>query len=118
MKKSKSPIERVLLQFALWIAGAAVYANLFWGELLGLNTLVFAIIAAGFASWQFPQWRQDRRMQLLAGAVLLSAIFVVWHSTFVAKLTHLLSFLLFIGLLNERPVRFVCFGALLGVANW
>ncbi|NBC07873.1 MAG: DUF4173 domain-containing protein [Bacteroidetes bacterium] len=117
MKKSKSPIEQVLLQFALWIAGAAGYANLFWGELLGLNTLVFAIIAAGFASWQFPQWRQDRRMQLLAGAVLLSAIFVVWHSTFVAKLTHLLSFLLFIGLLNERPLRFVCFGALLGVAK-
>ena len=34
-----------------------------------------------------------------------------------AKLTHLLSFLLFIGLLNERPLCFVCFGALLGVVK-
>ena len=93
------------------------YANLFWGEQLGLNTLVFAIMAMGFAAWQFPNWWRVRRVQLMAVAVLLSAIFVVWHSTFVAKLTHLLSFLLFIGLLNERPLRFVCFGALLGAVK-
>lgn len=117
MNQSTSSIEYVLLQFALWVLGAVGYANLFWGEMLGLNTLVFALFAIAYAAWRFPGRRRDWRVQLLASVIVLSAVFTVWHSTFVAKLTHLLSFLLFIGLLNERPLRFVCIGALLGVAQ-
>jgi hypothetical protein len=114
MNETTSSIERVLWQAALWVAGALVYANLFWQEYLGLNTLLFGLFALLYAFWQFPSLRYHRRFHLLAGSVLLSAIFVVWHATFVAKLTHLLAMLLFIGQLNERPLRFAAFGLLLG----
>ena len=110
-------MKRSLLNFALIILGSLLYTNLFWREQLGLNALLFSLFVLIVAGWRWQEALQRREVQLLMAGTLLSALLTVWHNSFLAKATHILSFLALIGYLQEEKVRFVTFAILLGLVN-
>ena len=108
-------MKKSLFNFVLIIFGSALYANLFWREQLGLNVLLFSMFAIGAAGWRWPEAINRREVQLLSGSVVASALLTVWHHSLLAKATHIISFLLLIGFLQQEKVRFVVFAFLLGL---
>lgn len=110
-------MKKSLFNFVLIIFGSALYANLFWREQLGLNVLLFSMFAIGAAGWRWPEAINRREVQLLSGSVVASALLTVWHHSLLAKATHIISFLLLIGFLQQEKVRFVVFAFLLGLVN-
>lgn len=112
-----SPLTKALLKFPLWIAGASLYVFLFYQQGFGLNVLAFTLVAAALAAWSFPHLIREAASQRLAGALILSALFLVWRHTGLAIGVYALCFLLFTGHLHARPLRFLCFAGLLGVSK-
>ncbi|MCB0564903.1 MAG: DUF4173 domain-containing protein [Phaeodactylibacter sp.] len=110
-------MKKSLLNFILIIIGSLLYTNLFWQEQLGLNTLIFSLFAIGSAWQRWPEALKRREVQLIMCGVLISALLTIWHNSVMAKTTHIISFLLLIGYLQQEKVRFVVFAFVLGLAN-
>ncbi|HMQ46431.1 MAG TPA: DUF4173 domain-containing protein [Saprospiraceae bacterium] len=107
-------MKKELLLTFISLIGALLYCWLFWSEGMGLNTLIFAAISLGLTWWQWPECRSQWLSKWIMAALLLSAIWVVWHHSFLARTTHLIFFTLMIGILQKEAIRFLVFGFILG----
>ncbi len=112
-----SPLTKAFSKFLLWIAGAGLYVWLFYQQGAGLNVLAFSLMSIAFAAWSFPHLLREAASRRLAGAVVLSALFVVWRHTGLSISVYALCFLLFTGHLHARPIRFLWFAGLLGLSK-
>jgi len=110
-------MTKELRKLIVSITVGAVYAILFAGSWLGINVLMFSIVIAGVAWWQFPLARGRREVALLMGSTIITAVFYTWHHSMLAIFAHRLSVILLIGFLQVEVVRFVWFGFLMGLAS-
>lgn len=73
------------------LIGTAVYSFLFYEQKFGLNFLLFTIVVLGLLVYDNKNRLKDKVWLLLAGASLISGVFVFWHGTFIAFLANFLS---------------------------
>ncbi len=106
-----------LIKSLLTLLGGALMVYLFLGEQMGLNTLIFAVFILVMAFWKDPDLIRQPNLWAVGGGTLLSALLVVWHNTALTKTVHILSFILLIGLVQQRTLRFLWYGFLLGVVS-
>lgn len=99
------------------LAGATAYAVLFMGGGFGLNALLFSVLVIAALRWTSPRLWTAPYFLLLVFSTLLSAVMVVWHHTGIARVVHVLSFLLLIGYTQQPTLRFVWYGALLAISS-
>jgi len=95
-----SPSRLSLLLGLTW-----VFQWLFWSEGLGLNLLLFGLLATlAMLSLHPDSWRSIS-VRLVAAGTLLSAGMVIWHHTGTALVVYFLSMLLLAGLIQAPHLR-------------
>ncbi|MEL6923782.1 MAG: DUF4173 domain-containing protein [Bacteroidota bacterium] len=90
----------------------------FWKEQMGLNVLLFTAFQLACLFFLFPEKRESRPALLLSVGTLLAAIMVVWHNSFISKLSFNFSFLALIGAFQARGIRFFFYMGLMGVLSF
>ncbi|MGK0366579.1 MAG: hypothetical protein ACI85O_003654 [Saprospiraceae bacterium] len=76
--------KHLILNLSVWL-GAIAFNALFWGEAMGLNTLLFTLLALIALFTLHPESRRSRSVLLLAGGLVTCAILVVWNNSLLAK---------------------------------
>ena len=89
------------------LVGALVFNVLFWKEKMGLNTFLFATFLVATLWFLNKDRFLERTVQLAAGGVLLSAIFVFWHNSLNAKFIHILTIPVLVGAVQIKTLRFL-----------
>ena len=99
------------------LVGAILLNALFWNETMGFNTFLFALFLVA-ALWFLNKDRfTERAVQVAAGGVLLSAIFVFWHNSLYVRRIHLLTIPILAGLVQVKQMRFLGSAFFLYIAN-
>ncbi|MEM9849749.1 MAG: DUF4173 domain-containing protein, partial [Bacteroidota bacterium] len=93
---------------------AFTYCTIFWKENMGLNTLIFASLMTGCLIARYDVKRHPY-FWLTAGGTILTAIMVVWHNSLVSKIIHCSSMVTMIGFAQQRSLRFMWYGFLMGL---
>ncbi len=101
----------------LTLLSGFTYVNLFLGEQMGLNSLLFTIALLSAILGFQPKLRTSPSALLAAGGVFLTALIVVWHNSAFAKVMHWISLLLLIGYAQRRELRFVVFAGMLAISS-
>ncbi len=104
-------LRRSLLLLVLGLA----YALLFHRAPLGLNVLLFDGLLIGLALRARPELSQYRGFSWSVAGLLFAGGSVVLVNGLASTVAHHLSFLLVLGYAQERELRFVWFGLLLGL---
>jgi hypothetical protein len=100
------------------IIGGLLMAFLFTGEGMGLNTLIFTLFFVGITFYQNPEIFVHRPTIVIGLGTLLASILVVWHHSSLAQTVYILSFILYIGAVQQRTLRFLGYGFLLGIGSF
>ncbi len=107
-------MQRKILSFWITLASIPLFHLFFWQEEMGLNTLWFAGLMIAALFYLYPQNMRHRSALLLAGGTLLTAIWVVVHHSTISMVVHVLSFATLVGMCQQRELRFLWYGFLLG----
>ena len=107
----------LILNLSVWL-GAIAFNALFWGEAMGLNTLLFTLLALTALFALHPESKRSRSVLLLAGGLVSCAILVVWNNSFFAKIMYWISFVVVAGMVQQRELKFLFFGILLAISNF
>ena len=85
---------------------------------MGLNTLLFTLLALTALFILHPESKRSRSVLLLAGGLLTCAILVLWNNSLLAKFMYWISFVCLAGMVQQRELKFLFFGILLAIANF
>jgi hypothetical protein len=110
MKKELKSSLAVLL-------GATLFNVLFWQEMLGINTLIFAVFLVIALVVLNQESFSKRTVQIATGGVLVSALAVVYYNSLFSKCIHILTMPILIGLVQVRSLRFIGLAFSLYLAN-
>lgn len=111
-------MTKKLITLLLSITGALLYTWLFWDYGKGVNLLIFSILSSAATWYLFPDTKDKKEVLFAMFATLFTAgIYTIQHSTF-SLIAHYVSFLLWIGLLQQETIRFIFFGFLLSVYSF
>jgi hypothetical protein len=108
-------MKRDTLFFLAVIAGAAMYAWLFWNESLGINALLAGVFILVVMSLLHPGIFKEGAARWSAVGLLFSAVMVVVNNSLIAKFLHIGSLALCIGVAQAPLLRFVWFSGLLAL---
>ncbi len=111
-------MRTVLFKNLITIAGGLLMAFLFTGEGMGLNTLIFTLLFVGLTFYQNPEIIGQKSTLFIALGTITASMFVVWHHSALAQTVYILSFILYIGAIQHRTLRFLGFGFLLGMGSF
>ncbi len=106
-----------LIKSILVIATGLMTIFLFSSEIMGINTLIFTSIIIGITYFLDPESFQNPRLQLVIGGTFILSILVVWHNSILSKTIFIASFILMIGIIQQRTLRFLWYGFLLGIGS-
>ncbi len=101
---------------AVLVAGLAFHL-LFWGQIQGLNLLIWYVGCAAFMLWDTPTARESWAVWAVAVGGLLAVCGVVLYGSGVAKLAVWTSLALLVGLVNQPTLRLVHHALLTGLSN-
>ncbi len=110
-------MKKQLLAGILFPVCALAHNSLFWGEKMGLNTLLFAFLMTSALFFLHPESTKSRPAIISAVGVLLTACMVVWHNSLLGKVAHCLFFTALIGFVQARELRFIFYAFCLGVVS-
>ncbi|MCI5082042.1 MAG: DUF4173 domain-containing protein [Saprospiraceae bacterium] len=100
----------------LLIVGLALlHFLLFWEAGSGLNQLIFSVLALGVLFFLRREEWENPALWVVGIGNLVSAIMIVVHHSAWAHFVHFFSFVLLLGFLQHRELRFLWFGLLLGI---
>jgi hypothetical protein len=108
--------KEILASLAVLI-GATLFNALFWQEMMGINTLIFAVFLVAALLVLNKDSFLERTVQIATGGVLVSALMVVFHNSLYTKWIHILTMPILIGLVQARSLRFLGLAFSLYVAN-
>jgi len=102
--------------FALLVLAVA-YAFLFYHCQMGINLLIFDGLLLTLALWIRPELANHRPFIWSVGGLLFSAITVVVVNSNFSLFAHHVTYFLVLGFAQDRELRFIWFGLLLGAAS-
>ena len=110
-------MKKHLVASILFPICAIAHNLLFWGEKMGLNTLLFALIMIAALFFLHPESRNSRPALISAAGVILTAVMIVWHNSLMAKATHILFFIALTGFVQSRELKFIFYAFSLGIVS-
>lgn len=96
------------------ILGVIVFNILFWKEGLGVNTIIFSFLITLGLYIREKDVFKNRTMQIITLGTFGFAIMVIMNNSLYSKVLYMLSSILMIGIAQERSIRFLGYGLLLG----
>jgi hypothetical protein len=96
---------------------AIVYFFLFHDAYWGINVLLYSLVLISATYFLSPEEWSSPSVKVSALGTVLSAIAIVWQHSALAFWAHAISFLLFIGFVQQRELRFFWYALLLGLRN-
>jgi Domain of unknown function (DUF4173) len=108
--------KEIMASLAVLI-GATLFNIVFWQEMMGLNTLIFAVFLVAALLVLNKDSFSERSVQIATGGVLVSALVVVFYNSLYAKCIHILTMPILIGLVQARSLRFIGLAISLYVVN-
>lgn len=108
--------KEILANVAILI-GAILFNTLFWQEMMGINTLIFALFLVAALWFLNKDSFSERNILLATGGVLVSALLVVFNNSLFVKLIHILTMPILIGFVQARSLRFIGLAFSLYLAN-
>lgn len=106
-------LKKSILILALAIVYFFLFRNAYWG----INVLLYSLVLIGTTYFLSPEEWSSPSVKVTALGTILSAITVVWQHSALAFWAHSISFLLFIGFVQQRELRFFWYALLLGLRN-
>jgi len=85
---------------------------------MGLNTLLFTLLALAALFTFHPESRRSRSVLLLASGLLACALVVVLNNSLFAKIMYWISFVITAGMVQQRELKFLFYGLLLAITNF
>jgi Domain of unknown function (DUF4173) len=98
--------KEIMVSLAVLI-GATLFNIFFWQEMMGINTLIFAVFLVTALSVLNKDSFSERSVQVATGGVLVSALVVVFYNSLYAKCIHILTIPVLIGIVQVRALRFI-----------
>jgi hypothetical protein len=111
-------MRTVLFKNLLTVVGGLLMAFLFTGEGMGFNTLIFTLCFIGLTFYQNPDISAHKSTLIIGLGTLLASVLVVWHHSVLAQTVYILSFIVYIGAVQQRTLRFLGYGFLLGIGSF
>jgi hypothetical protein len=108
-------MKKDTLFFLAVLAGAALYAWLFWSESMGLNTVLASIFILGAMGKLHAGLFREVAARWAGAGLLFSAAMVVVNNSLIAKGVHIASLAWCVGLAQAPFLRFVWFSGLLAL---
>ena len=110
-------MKTTIIKSIATVLGGILMAWLFTAEGMGLNVLLFTLVILGMAYWKDPSSFRNPMFLIVAGGTLLSSLLVVWHHSALARTVYIFSFILTIGIFQQRTLRFLWYGLLMGFGS-
>jgi Domain of unknown function (DUF4173) len=110
-------MSKSLASNLLVFIGTLLYNFIFWNEKMGVNTLIFTVFITGALYYLQQESFEMRAVQVTAVGTLLLAGLVVLHNSLIAKVMYMISLVIFVGLTQQREIRFLLYAMLLYIAN-
>ena len=110
-------MKKELISSLLVLLGSLLYAFLFWQEKMGLNTLIFSVFILISLFILRPESWQSQRVFTVAASTFVTAVLVVWHNSLLVKMVHVASFLMLIGFVQRRELRFIWYAMLMALTS-
>lgn len=97
----KNQIKKI----ATLLIGGVGFNVLFWSENLGVNLLLFSLFLITIGIAFHRESIKSKLVLISASGVLITALMVVYHNSFMAKFTCMTSIVLFVGFLNQVELK-------------
>jgi len=108
-------MKREIGFFVVVLAGAALYAWIFWHESLGINALLSAVFILAAMGKLHPGIFKENMARWSAVGLLFSSLMVIVNNSLIAKGLHVATLALCIGVAQAPLLRFVWFSGLLAL---
>lgn len=87
--------------------GALLFNLIFWHEKQGVNVLLFDLFI-GTTLFRFNATAfKTRSVQIVTAGTLVAALLIIWHNSLIVKTVHVLSFSIFVGLVQQTDLLFL-----------
>ncbi len=92
-------------KIATLLMGGVGFNVLFWSENLGVNLLLFSLFLIGIGLAFHRESIKSKPVLISASGVIITALMVAYHNSFMAKFTCMTSIVLFVGFLNQMELK-------------
>ncbi len=99
-------MKRTVRLLAL-VAGTIVFYTFFWGENLGINTLIYSVIMFGLVFYLQADSFKKKNIFIALVGTLISAVLVVYYNSGTSKFAFICSFILTLGFIFQPSLRSV-----------
>lgn len=110
-------MKKEILANSFVLIGVIAYNFLFWGEKLGLNTLIFSTLLIGSLFTLYPESRQSKMAITTAIATVFTAAMIVYNNSMYAKVMHIISLVATVGFVQQHVLRFFWYGFMIMFLN-
>lgn len=97
------------LRLLLLFSGSMLFTYFFWHETFGVNVLLFSLFIISSTFLLFREEVKDKKTILLLCTHLMAAILVVFHNSFVSKLSWWISLFISIAFVHQKQLRSVLY---------
>ena len=111
-------MKKNIISNALFVASTIVFNAIFWGEKMGINTLLFTIFMIPAIFTMNPKSKESKAAIASSVATLLTATFVVIHNSMLSKGIHILSFFIMIAFVQQRQLKFIGYALALSIVSF
>lgn len=105
------------IKTGILLGGALTFNILFWKEDLGINSLLFSLIIIILGALFAQGQKLSKQAIISAVGVMISAGFVVYHNSFMAKFVNITSVIMYLGFVNQFKLKQVFHAIPTSVAN-
>jgi Domain of unknown function (DUF4173) len=106
------------LKPTLMLIGAITFNALFWDAQIGINLLLFSLFLVGCIFLIHRNTKKSISFYMTLAGVLITGLFVTYHNSTMSKFTHILSFVLMIGFLNQLVLKSILFAFYTSLLNY
>lgn len=110
-------MKKEILANSFVIVGVIAYNFLFWGEKMGLNTLIFSTLLVGCLFTLYPESRTARMTIVTAVSTIFTAAMIVYNNSMYAKVMHIISLVAMVGFVQQHVLRFFWYGLMVVFLN-
>ena len=110
-------MQKTLIKIALVTVLTLLFNDLFWGEKLGLNLIIYGLLAGGGMLLLNPEIRTFRTVQITGAGTLLAMIFLLLHGSGAARFAVISSTMAFFGFALQPELRSLAASLLTIITN-
>ncbi|MEH0153858.1 DUF4173 domain-containing protein [Limibacter armeniacum] len=105
-------------QLLLPLLGGFLFIQLFFDEVMGINTLLFTLFIIGSAWVIYPEIIGRKTVRIALASHLFTAIMVVAYGSIMAKVMYMISFAVLAGFMHQAALMHVLSAGVTAIQAW